>query len=51
MINGPRMAMEVHMPGAVMIMLMHVPSFFNQLHTQQTAQDNEHDTNAKLRGG
>jgi len=51
MINELRMAMQVNMPGPLMIMLMHVPAFIDQLHAKQTAQDDEHDANGKLRGG
>jgi len=50
MINGLHMAMQVNMPGPIMIMLMHVPAFINQLRAKQAAQDDEHDANGKLRG-
>jgi hypothetical protein len=37
------MTVEMHMSLSVMIMLMEVPPFTNQLHPQQTAEHHQHE--------
>jgi len=47
---GPRMAVQVNVPRAVMIVLMHVPSFLDQLRAQQAAKNDKHDAYGKFSG-
>ena len=44
-----RMAVKMHMPRTVMVVLMQVPAFSQQLHAEQTAKHDEHESNHTFR--
>jgi hypothetical protein len=43
-ILGVKVAVKVHMAPAVVMMGMEMPPFANQFHAEETAEDDEHDT-------
>jgi hypothetical protein len=48
-ISRLRMAVKMHMPRTVMVVLMQVPALSQQLHAEQTAKRDEHESNHTFR--
>jgi hypothetical protein len=48
-ILGKAMTVKMHVPHAVMIVAMEVPPFANQLHAEQPAEPDEHESDNDFR--
>ena len=47
---GAAMTVEMHVPGAIMIVMMEMPSFANELHAEKRAEHDEHESDQTFRG-